>query len=428
MCSHSKYTLLESVPVPGDEDDDMTMFVRKYQCTYMGGPAWIMNMFPSRDPAQDYYATYSDMNFHCQQSGSVFTTSIEVYHRGKRLFAVEGTDYNWESPYFINHLGQCYFIVTERYSIVTRDMTGTVVSRCSTNYGYNVLMSIDHVDDYFILEVYCYGYGSTPDEGREGGLVVTGVVRIDQALGGNGTITLTRNQFDPKQKSFITGTSGNYIYLPLNDETVSSFQSDISNLDYVTMWQQLCDNMWRKNTRSPLRLLLSDPVPLHDRIDVTVDPGLHPQQLLGATSIRIRTDETSSEHKGEYDMNLYWLMGDVASAEDRASSASAEDRANDRDPAKDDLRRRLKRVLFMHGDQNPASTCIPDDLCLIEDEISQDDYLVQFDDIKVKLSLQCQLTLYDRPDTDRHLDGKTYYVYDSRVCRIKARWSMPTHP
>ena len=55
---------------------------------------------------------------------------------------------------------------------------------------------------------------------------------------------------------------------------------------------------------------------------------------------------------------------------------------------------------------------------------SQDDYLVQFDDIKVKLSLQCQLTLRDRTDPDRYLDGtdKTYYVYDSRVCRFKAMW------
>lgn len=365
--------------IPGDEDDELPMYANMYQCTYTGNTS---------GDDQSIYAIYSDMNYTCPQSGIVFTRCIEVYHGSILMFTVDGNDHGRGPPYFFNHRNQCYFVVTDRCSIIFRDMTGAIVSRCSTKYGCNALMTINHVNDYFILEVYCHGYGSTPEVGREGN-IVRGVVSVDQALDG-GAIILTRNHFDPGRKCFRTGTCDNYGYLPLSDDTVASFESDIANLDYVTMWQQICDNMWRKNIKSPLRLLLSNQS--FDMIDVTVDLSLA-QRLLAASSIKIRPDEHPSWYSRDayYDRHIYWLMLDT-----------------------DDLTSRLKQVMFISGDQNPASGH-PEDICLCNNEMSRDDYLIYFDDTTVKLSLQCQLTLYDGTD----YPDETYYVYDSRVCRIR---------
>ena len=188
-----------------------------------------------------------------------------VYHESIEDPLWSVTDYDWNSPYFINHRGQCYLVVTHRTNIIFRDMTGAIVASCSTKYGpgcHNHILTIDHVMedkdagiqwDCFILEVYCYGYGSTPDVGKEG-QVVRGIITLDQALpadGPSGHIVLTKNQYDRDRKCFYFSNT-----YSLNDETIASFQSDCANWDYETIWLQLCSNMWHRNTKSPLRLLL----------------------------------------------------------------------------------------------------------------------------------------------------------------------------
>ena len=163
-----------------------------------------------------------------------------VYHESIEDPLWSVTDYDWNSPYFINHRGQCYLVVTHRTNIIFRDMTGAIVASCSTKYGpdsHNEILTINHVMedkdagvqwDCFILEVYCLGYGSTPDVGKEGGHVVRGIITLDQAYPAEGTpghIVLTGHQYDPLKKCFHDISN---IY-HLNDETIASLQSDCAN-------------------------------------------------------------------------------------------------------------------------------------------------------------------------------------------------------
>lgn len=228
---------------------------------------------------------------------------------------------------------------------------------------------------------------------------------------------MTHNHFDFGRKSFRTGTCDNYIYLPLNDETVTAFQSDIGNADYVTMWRQLCNNMWNKNIRSPLRQLLN----LNDKVDVTIEPLLERQRLLDATSIKILSVDGSNGSRKygciAYSDNVFRLLLDNMNEHDRHDRY---DRYEE-----DYLIKSLKRILFISGDQNPSSGCPPDEARHSGDELEQIEYILQFDSIKVKLNLQCQLAPYIKSDDDDdpYLPDEKDYVYDSRVCRIKACFS-----
>lgn len=374
--SHSNYKLLEECLIDVD-DAEMNLYARKTQCTSTTG----------------YYAIYSNMNYNS------FSTQIEVYNASnQKLWTVS----DCKSPYFINHHGQCYLVVISRTDIIFRDMTGAIVATCSTKYGpasHNVIMTINHIQadkdagvqwDCFILEVYCYGYGSTPDVGK-GGRSVRGIVTLDQAYpveGPSGYITLTRHQFDMGRKCFYD-ISNTY---HLNDMTVANLQSDCANWDYETMWQQLCNNMWHRNTKSPLRLLMTD---ANAGVDVTypVDLG-----LLDATSVMVkeRIGEDNHTTSCAYTRHAYNLMLDVADA--------------------DDLLQRLKLLLFISGDQNPAFRCSPDDICMDQTKDVQYSYIIQFDDTEIKLKLECQLTTSE--------DDSEWYVYDSRVCRITALFAL----
>lgn len=380
---HSSYTILEECPIDDDDDEPNMMYATKTRCTSSSG----------------YYAVYSNMNWNS------FSREMMVYHESKEDPLWTVTDYDWNSPYFINHRGQCYLIVTDRTDIVFRDMTGAIVAKCSTKYGpgcHNHIMTINHIMedkdagvqwDCFILEVYCYGYGSTPDVGKQG-QVVRGIVTLDQAYpaeGPPGHIVLTSHQYDRDRKCFHDISNTYY----LNDETIASLQSDCANWDYITMWHQLCSNMWHRNTKSPLRLLLEGHL---DAVDVTQASKM---ELRGAPSAIYKIDKVD-QRDCFYTRDVYNLMLDI--------------------DIEDSLLKRLNLLMFIGGDRNPAAGTHE---CLHQSDIVQCSFIVQFDNAEVILNFGCRLTAADKiVEDDWYEDDKDWYVYDSRVCRITVKIEM----